>query len=57
MFTLAAISAVGQAVVDAIDGVKDDGLLVLPLAVGAGLTMWGAPIVIGFGKRVFGAAR
>lgn len=54
---LGAISTTAQAVGDAVEAVSDDALLLLPIALAAGLAMWGAPVLIGFGKRIFGAAR
>jgi|GEM_PF-5863808 len=54
---IAVISPTAQSIGDAIGGVSDDALLLLPIALAAGLAMWGAPVLIRFGKRIFGAAR
>lgn len=53
---LAVISTTGQAIVDAVQDVSDDALLILPGALAAGLALWGAPVLLRFGKRIFGSA-
>lgn len=50
-------SATTTAIGDAIEAVSTDALLLLPVALTAGLAMWGAPTLIRFGKRIFGAAK
>lgn len=54
MYTLA--SATTDAVGTAIESVSDDALLLLPVSLAAGLALWGVPVLIRFGKRIFGAA-
>lgn len=49
-------TATTDAIVDAIEAVQTDALLILPGALAAGLALWGVPVLIGFGKRIFGSA-
>lgn len=51
----AAISANGQAVVDAIQDVVDDNLLIGAAVVGIGLTMFALPEGARFAKRIYKA--
>jgi hypothetical protein len=47
----------GTQITTAITDWADDALLMVPACIAAGLGMWGVPTLIGFAKRVFGAAR